>query len=424
MGFQQGLSGLNASAKNLEVIGNNVANANTVGAKGSRAEFGDMYASAINGTNIGIGVNLQAVTQQFSQGNITTTGNALDLAINGGGFFELSNGTQTVYSRNGQFQKDKDGYIVNNAGLKLMGYPADTNGTIQPGIAQPLKLPTGGVPPQVTSKISAELNLDSRLGVTKPATAPDIDFSDANSYNNATSLSVFDAKGQDVALTYYFQKSATDTWNVYATANGTTIGGTAAAPAPIATITFSADGSTPTITGASGSTVTGTSLSFDIPASTNAAGAQALAITGVSMNLSGVTQFGSPYGVTNLAQDGFAAGQLSGVTIEKSGIVMATYSNGQSKPAGQLELATFRNEQGLTPLGGNLWARSASSGDPIVGTPSTGNLGDLQPGALEESNVDLTSELVNMITAQRVYQANAQTIKTEDQIMQTLVNLR
>jgi flagellar hook protein FlgE len=305
-----------------------------------------------------------------------------------------------------------------------MGYVADGTGTIQPGKAQAMQLPTAGITPAATSKMKLEFNLDSRAKVTLPAASPLLNVNDANTYNNATSLSVFDAKGQDVALTYYFQKSATDTWNVYATANGTTIGGTAAAPAPIASISFSADGSTPTITGVSGSTVAGTSLTFDVPASTNAAGAAALAITGVSMNLSGVTQFGSPYGVTNLAQDGFAAGQLSGVTIEKSGIVMATYSNGQSKPAGQLELATFRNEQGLTPLGGNLWARSASSGDPIVGTPSTGNLGDLQPGALEESNVDLTNELVNMITAQRVYQANAQTIKTEDQIMQTLVNLR
>ena len=419
MSFQQGLSGLNASSKNLEVIGNNVANANTIGAKESRAEFADMYASAINGTSIGIGVNLQAVTQQFTQGNITTSDSPLDLAINGNGFFEVSNGSQTLYTRNGQFQADKDGFIANNAGLKLVGYPAAKDGTIQPGAAVPLQLPTGGVDPNPTSKVTIEMNLDARKATTlaSPVPTPQVDFSDATTYNDATSVTVFDAKGQDVALTYYFQKSATDTWNVYATANGTSVNVDGLGnPLPVTTIAFPPNGGTPTAP-------LGT-VAMTIPSTTNAAGATTLAMPGVALDVTGATQFGSTFGVTSMAQDGYTAGQLTSVSIEKSGIVMATYSNGQAKPAGQLELATFRNEQGLTPLGGNLWARSASSGDPIVGTPSTGNLGDLQPGALEESNVDLTNELVNMITAQRVYQANAQTIKTEDQIMQTLVNLR
>ena len=352
MSFQQGLSGLNASSKNLEVIGNNVANANTIGAKSSRAEFADMYANAINGagaTNIGIGVNLAAVTQQFTQGNITTTENPLDLAIKGGGFFEVSNGSQTLYTRNGQFQADKDGYIVNNAGLKLMGYPADNNGVIQPGAAQALKLPTGGVDPQVTTGIDVEMNLDSRLATTAPAATatPQVDFSDATTYNNATSVTVFDAKGQDVALTYYFQKSGTDTWNVYATANGATVAGTAAAPLPVTSITFASDGSAPTAP-------TGP-VTITIPSTTNSAGAVTLPITNVALDLTKATQFGSAFGVTNMSQDGYTAGQLASLSIEKSGIVMATYSNGQSKPAGQIELATFRNPQGLAPLGGNVW---------------------------------------------------------------------
>ncbi|MDP9045468.1 MAG: flagellar hook protein FlgE [Pseudomonadota bacterium] len=417
MAFQQGLSGLNASSKNLEVIGNNVANANTVGSKESRAEFGDMYASAVSNTSVGIGVNLQAVTQQFTQGNITTTDNPLDLAINGNGFFEVSNGNQTLYTRNGQFQANKDGYIVNNAGLKLIGYPASKDGTIQPGAAVPLQLPTGNVPPNPTSKNSIELNLDSREATTLPVGTPQISFTDATTYNHATSVTAYDAKGQDVAVTYYFQKSATDTWNVYATANGTSVKTDASGnPLPVTTVNFAADGSKPT-------TPAGP-VSVDIPATTNAAGAATLPITGVALDLRGATQFGSSYGVTNMTQDGYAAGQLVSVAIETSGIVTATYSNGQSKPAGQLELATFRNPQGLSPLGGNLWAGSFASGNATVGTPSTGNIGKLQAGALEQSNTDLTSELVNMITAQRVYQANAQTIKTEDQIMQTLVNLR
>jgi flagellar hook protein FlgE len=417
MSFQQGLSGLNASSKNLEVIGNNVANANTYGAKSSRAEFADMYASAISGSNIGIGVNLQAVTQQFTQGNISTTTSSLDLAINGNGFFEVSNGNQTLYTRNGQFQADKDGYLVTDAGLKLVGYPASIDGTIQPGAAVPLQLPTAGVAPNPTSKITVDMNLDARKAVTLPATTPQIDFSDATTYNDATSVTVFDAKGQDVALTYYFQKSATDTWNVYATANGTSVSVDASGnPLPVTTIAFPSNGGTPT-------SPTGT-VAIDIPSTTNAAGATTLAISGVALDVTGATQYGSTFGVTSMSQDGYAAGQLTSVSIEKDGIVTATYSNGQSKPAGQLELATFRNPQGLNPLGGNLWARSYASGDPTVGTPGSGNFGALQAGALEESNVDLTAELVDMITAQRVYQANAQTIKTQDQVLQTLVNLR
>jgi flagellar hook protein FlgE len=420
MSFQQGLSGLNAASKNLEIIGNNVANANTFGAKSSRAEFGDMYAAALGGaggSNIGIGVNLQAVTQQFSQGNITTTANGMDIAINGQGFFELQQNGQTLYSRNGQFQVNKEGFIVNNQGAQLLGYPADGQGVIQPGVASPLQLPTAGIDPSATTEISMELNLDSRAATTLPATTPQVNFSDAKTYNNATSLTVFDAKGQDVALTYYFQKTATDTWNVYVTANGTSVAVDGAGdPAPLTTINFPSNGGTPTSPS--------TPITLDIPASTNAAGAETLAISGIQLDMTGATQYGASFGVTDLKQDGYAPGQLSGLSIEDSGIVMATYSNGQSKPAGQIELSTFRNVQGLKPLGGNLWARTFESGDPIVGTPSQGNLGVLQSGALEESNVDLTAELVNMITAQRIYQANAQTIKTQDQVLQTLVNLR
>ena len=420
MSFQQGLSGLNAASKNLEIIGNNVANANTYGAKSSRAEFGDMYASALGaagGSNIGIGVNLQAVTQQFSQGNLTTTANGMDVAINGQGFFELQQNGQTLYSRNGQFQVNKEGFIVNNQGAQLLGYPADGQGVIQPGVASPLQLPTAGIDPSATTEIDMELNLDSRVAATLPTTTPQVNFSDATTYNNATSLTVFDAKGQDVALTYYFQKTTTDTWNVYVTANGTSVAVDGAGdPAPVTTINFPSNGGTPTSPSAP--------ITLDIPASTNAAGAQTLAITGIQLDLTGATQYGATFGVTNLKQDGYAPGQMSGLSIEDSGIVMATYSNGQSKPAGQIELSTFRNVQGLKPLGGNLWARTFESGDPIVGTPSQGNLGVLQSGALEESNVDLTAELVNMITAQRIYQANAQTIKTQDQVLQTLVNLR
>lgn len=427
MSFQQGLSGLNAASRNLEVIGNNVANANTFGAKSSRAEFSDIYAAAMNGagTNqIGIGVNLASVSQQFTQGNITTTDNPMDLAINGAGFFEVSDGQNPIeYTRNGQFKVDRDGFIVNNQQQRLMGYAADGTGIIQPGQAVALQLPTAGIDPQATSTIKLEFNLDARQAVTAPSAAaiaagtPQVVLSDPSTYNNATSLTVYDAKGQDVALTYYFQKAATDQWNVYVTANGTPVATDASGnPVPLTTIQFPPNGGTPTAPAGP--------ITLDIPASTNAQGAQTLAISGVQLNLTGATQYGSQFSVTDQAQNGYAPGQLSGISIESNGVVTARYSNGQSKPAGQIEIATFRNPQGLQPVGGNNWARTFASGDPIVGTPGGGNLGVLQAGALEESNVDLTAELVNMITAQRVYQANAQTIKTQDTVMQTLVNLR
>jgi flagellar hook protein FlgE len=420
MSFQQGLSGLNATSKNLDVIGNNVANSNTYGAKVSRAEFSDMYANAMSGaggSSVGIGVTLSAVSQQFTQGNITSTDNPMDLAINGGGFFQVTDGANpNLYSRNGQFKVDRDGYIINNDGLRLVGYPADATGTILPGSASSLRLPTAGIDPQATSEIELEMNLDSRSATTAPTAGPAIDFNDPTTYNSATSLTVYDALGQDVALTYYFQKAGTDSWNVFVTANGTPINGTAAAPVASATLTFPATGGAPTAPVGP--------VAIDIPATTNAAGALTRAITGVQLDMDGARQFGAAFGVTNLSQNGYAPGQITGVSIESNGIVMARYSNGQNKAAGQIELATFRNPQGLKPLGGNVWASSFASGDPVVGVPGQGNLGVLQAGALEDSNVDLTAELVNMMTAQRVYQANAQTIRTQDQVLQTLVQLR
>ena len=422
MSFQQGLSGLSAASKNLEVIGNNVANSNTYGEKASRAEFADMYAAAMTGSaanNIqaGIGVQVAAVAQQFNQGNITPTGNPLDLAINGNGFFQTQDpSNQIQYTRNGQFKVSNEGTIINDQGNKLLGYPADAQGNVVQGAAKPLQLPTGGIDPQQTTKSTIEFNLDSRAAVTTPTTGPAIDFTNQKTYNNATSVTMFDAKGQDVAVSYYFQKTGTDTFDVYATANGTTVNGTTDAPLPVTSLQYSSDGSS--LVAPVGA------VTLDIPASTNAAGAATLPITGIALDMSGATEFGSNFGVTNMTQDGYTAGQLTGVSVDNSGKLIAQYSNGQTKAAGQVELATFRNPQGLAAIGGNAWKQTAASGGPTVGVAGDGNLGVLNSGSLEESNVDLTAELVSMITAQRDYQANAQTIKTMDQAMQTLVNLR
>lgn len=267
MSFQQGLSGLNAASKNLDVIGNNIANSGTYGFKDARAEFADVYAAALNGAGgnqVGIGTTLQSVAQQFTQGNITTTENPMDLSINGGGFFQVSDGVNPArYSRNGQFKVSKDGFVVNNNGLKLLGYPANGAGVIQPGTAQPLLLPTGGIPPAVTTAVKMEFNLDSRVKATAPGggTGTGINLKDATTYNNATSMTVYDAKGQDVAVTFYFQRAASaangnDVWNVYATANGTPLATDSSGAAipldangnpttPYTKITFPATGGSP-----------------------------------------------------------------------------------------------------------------------------------------------------------------------------------
>jgi flagellar hook protein FlgE len=420
MSFQQGLSGLNATSKNLQVIGNNIANANTYGTKVSRAEFSDVYANALNGAganSVGIGTTVSTVAQQFTQGTIKITDNPMDLAINGAGFFQVSAPDSAIsYTRNGQFKVDREGYIVNNGGQRLMGYATDGLGGVLPGVSAALQLPTGGIAPAATTEIGLEFNLDSRSAVTVPFTGPAISFGDARTYNNATSMTVYDLQGREVALTYYFQKSGNNAWNVFATANGNTLAGTAAAPLPVTTMTFAADGSAPTAPAAP--------VTIDIPATTLPGGGTTAAIPGVQLNVLSASQFGTSFGVTDATQDGYAAGQLTAIVVESDGVVTARYSNGRAQAAGQVELANFRNPQGLQPLGDNRWARTNASGEAILGVPGQGNLGVLQAAALEESNIDLTGELVNMIVAQRIYQANAQTIKTQDQVLQTLVNLR
>ena len=399
MSFQQGLSGLNATAKNLEVIGNNVANASTFGFKSSRAEFADMYANAISGagsTGVGIGTNLAAVAQQFTQGNITTTENPLDIAINGAGFFQLQDGNgNTLYSRNGQFKVDAEGNIVTNQGQQLVGRSID--GTFP----SPLRLPTGGMGAQATSTMSIEANLPAGADPIL-ATVP---FSPTNveSYNNATSATVYDAQGNDIAVTYYFRKTATNAWTVHALPQGATT------PTSF-TLTYGATGASPTISPAA------PSVPIANPPSTGT--------MDIALDLSRITQYGTSFGVTDLTQNGYAPGQLVGVVVEDSGTITARFSNGETRSAGTVQLVTFRNPQGLQPMGGNAWAATMSAGSAIPGNPGEQNLGVLQSGALEDSNVDLTGELVSMMTAQRVYQANAQTIKTQDQVLQTLVNLR
>jgi flagellar hook protein FlgE len=398
MSFQQGLSGLNAASRNLDVIGNNIANAATVGFKGSRAEFADMYANAMNGAGagqVGIGVTVAKVAQQFTQGNISITDNPLDIAINGGGFFQVadfdrSTGSVTgelLYSRNGQFKIDQAGYIVNNQGKALMG------------ASGPIQVPNAGLPAQATSSVSMEVNLDARA---EPPTAT-FDPNDASSYNNATSVTTYDPLGVPSSVTFYFRKTADNQWEIHATKDGV-----AADAQPVATVDFDPATGLPT-------------ADLSALALPNASATPAATYT---LDMSRTVQFGSAVAVTDLDQDGPAPGALVGVTPEADGRVMVRYSNGETREIGRIPLYTFQNPNGLEPLGNNVWRATDQAGTPRPNAPGSGGVGVLQRGAIEESNVDLTAELVAMITAQRNYQANAQTIKTQDQVMQTLVNMR
>jgi flagellar hook protein FlgE len=409
MSFQQGLSGLNAASKQLEVIGNNVANANTVGFKQSRAEFSDVFANSLSGggtSQIGIGTKVSNVAQQYTQGNISATNNSLDIAINGGGFFRMSNNGSITYSRNGQFQMDKDGYIVDASSKRLTGFTAGPTGVLSTGAPAELRIETGDLQPAATTEIVGLINLDSRKTAL---TAAGFDPADPTTYHNSTAVTVFDSLGNSHTLQSFFVKTAPGIWSVFTAADGVS---TTVLPTPTATMTFTGTGINPTVAPASAAT-----LSF--PVTTGATTPAAM-----TLDFSGSTQFGSNFSVNSLSQDGFTSGRLAGFITGSDGIITGRYTNGQSQVLGQLVLANFVNQNGLQSLGGNAWAESSISGPPLLGAPNTASLGVLQSASLEDSNVDLTAELVNLITAQRVYQANAQTIKTQDQVLQTLVNLR
>jgi flagellar hook protein FlgE len=412
MSFQSGLSGLNASAKNIDIIGNNVANTNTVGFKSSRAVFADVFASSLAGTgssNIGIGTKVASVQQEFTQGNITVTNNPLDIAINGRGFLRFDNNGTVAYSRNGQLHLDSFGYIVNSDSLRITGYPVDANGNIVASAPVPLRLSTSDISPKPTANIDATLNLDSR----STAIAAAFDPTNATTYTSSTTTAIYDSLGNSHALTLYFVKAAVaGDWRVHATIDG----------GAVAAVNLGAGAGTPVTINFNSSGALTTAMPITPVSITLTSGAVSPLVTDLDFN--GTTQFGSEFAVSSIAQDGYTSGRLTGLDISENGTIQGRYSNGQANTLGQLVLANFANQQGLRSMGNNLWEETGDSGVAVIGTPRTGSLGSIQSAALEDSNVDLTQELVNMITAQRIYQANAQTIKTQDQTLQTLVNLR
>ncbi|KAF1047586.1 MAG: Flagellar hook protein FlgE [Herbaspirillum frisingense] len=434
MSFQQGLSGLNGAAKSLDVIGNNVANASTVGFKQSQTQFADMYANSMNRSGnspVGIGVTVANVAQSFTQGNVTSTNNPLDIAINGDGFFQLSGSltdSSPLYGRNGQFELDKNGYIINPSmnGAYLMGYAAGVSG----GDPVRLQINTSSIPATPTTTISTKVNLDSRPTTAFPTngvpTTTPFNPTDPTSYNNSTGVTIYDSLGNPYSVQTYYVKNApaggpppTTNWDVYATVDGklltTTTGGTV--PLKIGTMNFSS----------TGTLNSGGNMTIDLTtAGTNAGVVKAggsFAST-IAVSYAGSTQTGSAFVNLAQSQNGMAPGTLSSFSIDKDGTIIGSYSNQQTKNLGSVVLVNFANPNGLQPLGNNLYQATAAAGSPLVGKPTSGTFGTLQARAVEDSNVDLTAELVNMIVEQRVYQANSQTIKVQDTVLQTLVSLR
>lgn len=421
MAFDTAVSGIKAASADLGVVGNNIANSSTTGFKLSRAEFSDVYATSLlgaGGNAIGKGVSLAGVTQEFTQGNISFTNNALDLAINGSGFFLLSDEGASTYTRAGNFQVNREGLIVTSEGQRLQAFQADNLGNIN-GQLGDLQLDTSLIEPNPTGSVDITLNLDSREttplvpfggpfdAFAVPPTSPDSD-----SFNATSSTTIYDELGNPHVLSTFFVKTPTaNQWEVHTLVDGVTTSGPD-------TLTFQSNGQFDPAT---------------LPVEVNIAGWTPLnsdgAPTGASaqsftVSLSNGTQFGSDFAVSTIVQDGFTTGQLRGLEIDNTGVAFARYTNGQSRALGQVAIAGFANPNGLQPLGGTSWAETFSSGAATLGEPGSSGLGVIQSGALEDSNVEITEQLVNMIIAQRNFQANAQVIQTEDAITQTVINLR
>lgn len=405
MPFRTAISGLRAAQTDLNVIGNNIANVGTTGFKGSRAEFHDIFSvtgpGGASSTNAGQGVNTARIAQQFSQGNITFTDNGLDLAISGQGFFILDDDGARVYARDGAFGVDRDGFVVNSNDQKLNAFTADASGSIT-GVLAPLQISTANTAPNPTTLITLGANLDSMASV--PLTAP-FDPADSTSFNNTTAASVFDSLGGSHLMQTYFVKTAgANTWDSYTLVDGAAVSG----PDPL---TFTTTGALATPAGGN----------ITIPAFTPAPGTDPLNLT---LDLAQSTQFGAPFGVNQLSQDGYTTGRLAGLDIDGEGVVFARFTNGQYQVQGQVALGNFANVQGLQSLGDNNWAETFASGNVLEGAPGSSSLGLLQSGALEDSNVDLSEQLVKLIVAQRNFQANTEVISTADNITQSIINIR
>jgi len=407
MSFSTSLSGIKAANTDLGVTANNVANVNTTGFKESRAEFADLFAATSYGLSrnqTGTGTRVTNVAQQFIQGANQQTGRGLDMAISGEGFFTMTMNGAPAYSRAGNFQTDASGYVVNPQGARLQAFAANADGTsFDVGRMGDLRLLTTDSAPKQTSQVDIAFTLPANAKA--PKVSP-FDPADSNSYSQSSGgITVYDSLGVSHTQTSYFVKTAVpNQWEVHNYVDGQNAGGAV-------TLQFDDNGS------------------LTSPANGRIALDPIVPVTGagainLSLDVSGSTQYGEKFALRNTQQDGYAAGKLNEISVSENGIVYARYTNGDDRPLGQVALTTFNNQQGLQPKGDNMWVETFDSGTPRTGAPDTGSLGKIQAGALESSTVDLTEQLVNMIVAQRNFQANAQMITTQDQVTQAVINIR
>jgi flagellar hook protein FlgE len=461
MSFNIALSGVAASQKDLDATANNIANVNTVGFKESRAEFGDVYAASLlasGKTKVGDGVLTQEISQQFSQGSLSFTNNALDLAITGNGFFATipeSTSRDFSFTRAGQFKLDNNNFVVNSSGDNLLGFPVNTDSTsssVALSTTVPVRIPDSSGSPQKTAEVDLRFNLPA--GDVAKAAA-DFDPTDPTTYNAATSVTVFDSLGDSHVMTYYFVKdedpTATNEWYVAAAVDdqmvdiansdgsdadpltaANSMGTNTGYPVSAAKLIFSDGGEFTGIESADGFP------QIDNKVITEALGAGVLGngsdITqqiAIDFNLdpndsnpNEPTQFASAFEVTSLEQDGLPVGRLTGIAIAPDGLVRATFSNGTSEPIVRVALVRFSNEQGLTQQSGTNWKSSILSGEALAGEATTGTYGDINSSALEQANVNLTTELIDMIIAQRNFQANSRALEVNNQLNQTILNIR
>ena len=402
MSFSTSISGLDAAQERMAVISNNIVNAGTVGFKKGEAQFGDLFSSALQdtGASAGTGVELTRIRSDFTQGEFQFTSSALDLAIDGSGLFLLRGADGTnQYTRAGSFQSDNNGFIVNDSGLRVQGYQADVNGALLPTLGD-LRVDTGLLNQKQTGNVSFAGNIDSRVGV--PENAFSID--DPTSFNSTSTTTIYDSAGNAKELALYFVRDplAAETFNVYAAIDGEVLPGT-------------------------------TNLVFDAAGLLAPDSATELAILGyqpqdalvmdITVDLSGVNNFGTQSTTLDFSQDGYPAGELLSFAFDDTGTLISTYTNGQQRAQGQIALATFVNPESLQPLGGNGFAQTDESGEPVIGAPGSGARGSIRASALELANVDITQELLALIEAQRSFQSNAQSIQALNESSQSILNL-
>jgi flagellar hook protein FlgE len=421
-----GVSGLRAESEAIGVVGDNIANVNTVGFKSQRAVFQDVLGhSILAGTSSalpGSGVRVGDVQQLFTQGSIANTGVDTDVALNGDGFLVVAGTvdgiTSNFYTRAGQFNIDHDGFLVNQQSLNVQGYKANADGTLQASVSD-LQVPTSSLAPFATNEITITANLDSR----EPVKVFDI-ADPAGTSNKSTSITVFDSLGTAQTLDIYFNNQGGNLYSYNVVADGGELaGGTAGTPTLVSTGTlqFTSDGALQT------ATAPALAVSFASGATAN----QAIDLNfgeditqDGSTGLAGTTQFASDTAVSSQSQNGYASGEFSGLAIDGTGLVQGLYTNGQKITIGQLAVAKFRSNDGLGRAGQNLWIETRESGTAALGAAGAGGRASVSAKALEQSNVDLGEEFVGLIQHQRSFSANSRTITTADEMLQELINIK